>query len=938
MSDEHEPSLLEYARFHGIASDFTSIRPSEYLDQINEVPLENPTLPEDRHKAFDEYLFNTQQSLEKTIREEKLNVKKDGVRFLSTVIRDVKTQTFESNSEQQTKAFRRINQLRLEPPIFNLEHETSLASLRPQSSYNTEDVELLPVEEPLEFRPETIVKTAEEIKASNRRQKVNCSKQSLVLLQDVIRLGNPSLEYLDGLLATIPRKIHPTRIDPDDLVPMGTDDAVYRSPSPQREFQMLPSPASIELSASIEQRPSRPESSDAGLTTRIYGCTRSTPKFELGHVAQTNQDNSTSEIWNKLNCQGAGKTNDEDICISSSLPHDGSPCTCLEEASPGESSHLEQRLSEGINEHLPRTIESTSLDSTVRGFADEAAAEADTPAINPLSTNHQSHTIACDSLHGDEVDLKDVECPAGLDPYGCSSWCLNKDTSEDISMIEMVTEQYNQNTSEQTISQMQPSAQTREGENGRVKAVDSATASVNNTLCFAGKFSIADEQPLPQKKRKLWDPARNEARNSMNRSQTSRPGTQQQQPAPPSSISLGSLAAFMELRGRSGKRLVPTQSPYFAVEKSIETGSSPSHQTKIGAIPRLQPDESDTVDKSPVEPQFEKPMGERHTLFLSTALLKSHLRLVRCLEGMIDPPGIIYRDYNQNGPSNLPQSKHITSSMSNNVTPQDEADIIISPSTGIILTTSQATTQLYLPGHKFSHPQLTGIGFINSPLRERIFLLAPRYERIYIFICQNTSSSRKSQAKQPGPTADKRVLASIASLTAFCNSLSAYATICPLLLSSTPETVAGWVLSLATKHMARLPVSTVGLANFTPINASQKSKLSPEDMERTTVWELFLRQAGLNPYAAQAVLAGMRREDEQEIHYQLCTDDGRNAWDSVEKGHGKGLSRFIEMSPAQRSEIFGELIGGRLLGRVNNILDKDWQCDCALNFDVNTEI
>ena len=109
-------------------------------------------------------------------------------------------------------------------------------------------------------------------------------------------------------------------------------------------------------------------------------------------------------------------------------------------------------------------------------------------------------------------------------------------------------------------------------------------------------------------------------------------------------------------------------------------------------------------------------------------------------------------------------------------------------------------------------------------------------------------------------------------------------------------------------------------------------------MMRTTVWELFLRQAGLNPYAAQLILAFIKREDEEERTYILYASPKAASSSSVEDGGTHGLARFIEMEPDRRKEVFGQLIGDRMMGRINHILDKDWQCDWVLNFDVDTEL
>ena len=410
---------------------------------------------------------------------------------------------------------------------------------------------------------------------------------------------------------------------------------------------------------------------------------------------------------------------------------------------------------------------------------------------------------------------------------------------------------------------------------------------------------------------------------------------------------LGSLSSFMETRGNAIKRQVTMQSPYFAGSENRLNSSQINHQEPV---PDVTPETLIEAEKQDEEvsltptiafhhiPQCLKDNQEPPILFLSTSLLKTHRRLVRILESMKHPsyPTLIYRDYDYK--KEPPRTN--TANKPNIHELQHETDIIISPSTGILLTTSQATTQLYLPGHKPSHPQLNGIKrlSINSPLRERIMLLAPRYEQLYIFICHAGGTTTK---KHPVvPTADKRTLASITSLIAFCNSASKCSTITPLLIApSAPEIVAEWILSLAYKHSFEVPQSSSmgmememerSIIGFTPINPNKnndKKKLDPACMETETQWELFLRRAGLNPFAAHVVLAVMREEGGG------ITGGNALAFDHTESVKVPALSRFIEMSAEHRRRLFAGLIGDRVLKRIEAVVDNDWQCDWALNFD-----
>lgn len=365
---------------------------------------------------------------------------------------------------------------------------------------------------------------------------------------------------------------------------------------------------------------------------------------------------------------------------------------------------------------------------------------------------------------------------------------------------------------------------------------------------------------------------------------------------------LGSLSAFMETRGRTSRRQVNAESPYFAKERvSVAQKSHIASVTDTCPEPDKQGQEVDISTKLTPQyiPEYPKNSLEPALIFLSTSLLKSHLGLVRVLENKKDPtPTLIYRDYDDHTHGH-----------------QNEADIIVSPSSAILLTTSQATTQLNLPGHKPSHPQLDGIKGVNSPLRERIMLLAPRYDRLYILVCHTGSTT----TGKPGPTADKRTLESMVSFTAFCNSLSGYSTVMPLVITpSTPETVAEWALSLAHRHSVQLSVGR-STNDFTPINPDNNTatRLDPAFMETETQWERFLRYAGLNPFAVHAILAVLKKEE-------------NNNPNSTEVS---SLSRFIEMSTEHRRHVFAGIIGDRVLDRVEATIEQDWQCDWALDFD-----
>ncbi|KAF4177075.1 hypothetical protein CNMCM8694_007753 [Aspergillus lentulus] len=847
MSAKHEPSLLEYARFYGIAREYTAINPSQQLDRSLQLPPDDPSVPEDKLKSLDKYLLTTQESVEKAICEEKLNVRKEDIRFLSAVLRDVRSHELELNLEDDLAAFHRLNKLKLEPPIFSLDYETHSALPLKPVLYDPEELDLPSLKEAPEYQFECFVEKANEISKEISNEKLNCSKKTFMLIQDAMKLGHVPSNHLDDILANAIRPIISIRSESPPLDLLDVDDLSFKSPSPEPELQMLPSPASTEILEASKPQNHPSKDTDLSHIPEVFDCVQRTSTGGADGMTQIHYHLSAAEgrqTWENATTVGLEE-----------------PCEFITFAA-------EKPRGEGN----PQDIQ-LQVDINIPDLANH-----DNPSQNqePASNSAQ---LADPGVAEKEARWLATDAPVE--------------------------------------------------ENTATRLQTNTSATVPN-------------QPLQQRKRK-----RQLTNESFGKASPSEKREHQKQPAVPSSTTLGSLAAFMETRGRIEKRHRVTQSPYFPGKGSIDDVSKRQIDVVSTEKPRScskEPDKSengwDTIHPATPLPRFQQETGERPILFLSTALLKSHLRLVRCLEEMAGQPVIVYRDYNHDNLGSEPRGKHTTSRINSNLTLQIEADIIISPSTGIILTTSQATTQLYLPGHKSTHPE-TNIECINSPLRERIFLLAPRYERIYLFICHSAPSSKKLLVKQSGPIADKRVLTSIASLTAFCSSMSAYATISPLLVPSRPETVAGWVLSLANKHIARLPENPTRIpsgTSFTPINSAQKNRLRPEMMMRTTVREMFLRQAGLNPYAAQVILAFLSREDEEERTYIRYKSPTAASSSSVEEGGTQGLARFIEMEPDRRKEVFGELIGDRMMGRINHILDKDWQCDWALNFDADTEL
>ncbi|OAL03897.1 hypothetical protein IQ06DRAFT_244147 [Phaeosphaeriaceae sp. SRC1lsM3a] len=231
---------------------------------------------------------------------------------------------------------------------------------------------------------------------------------------------------------------------------------------------------------------------------------------------------------------------------------------------------------------------------------------------------------------------------------------------------------------------------------------------------------------------------------------------------------------------------------------------------------------------------------------------------------------LIYRDYNR---------PHST---------VDEADILLSPSTGLILTTLQQTKQRPLPGQ----PD-------RSPLKERMSKLQKRYERLIVMISEALSPEMEEQgSSRPDDARDKE---SLTLLKDFAGTLEGEVLV---------KYVPGGEKALARRIVGEM--AAYGL----PHGSQDIGDIKPVAVE--TTWEVFLRQIGINPFAAQVIVASLK--DPFDIQLPGATNSGNAQTMSV-----TGLSAFLLMGEEMRVRYFQTLMGGsRILKRVSRVLDQEW--------------
>ncbi|KAI1645500.1 uncharacterized protein F4817DRAFT_366648 [Daldinia loculata] len=201
-----------------------------------------------------------------------------------------------------------------------------------------------------------------------------------------------------------------------------------------------------------------------------------------------------------------------------------------------------------------------------------------------------------------------------------------------------------------------------------------------------------------------------------------------------------------------------------------------------------------------------------------------------------------------------------------------EADVIVSPATGIVMITLLRAIQKPPPGQK-------GL----SKVRERIRNVALRYERLIILVSEGNRVDETARNLTPAECAG------YADFVGFATGLDTNVQV--YYVGGGDDTLVKWLVFFLVRH------------------APDVEALKDIIIQEESLWEVFLRRAGMNAYAAQAILGQLKAPD-----------------DIPEEQAGKyGLPAFINMAPKERVEAFRNLMGGeRVLNRVNETLETQW--------------
>ena len=286
--------------------------------------------------------------------------------------------------------------------------------------------------------------------------------------------------------------------------------------------------------------------------------------------------------------------------------------------------------------------------------------------------------------------------------------------------------------------------------------------------------------------------------------------------------------------------------------------------------------------------------------FIVSSSLLSNRSLTREILTIYPSANFIERDFNLHdvavklssfSPDN---SLYCTSSRS---LPQiglaNEADLLVAPSTALMTTTLQRTKQLSLPGTQSS----------LSALQSRILAVAPRYEHVILLISQNSYA-----VPQPALTAAD--IQALNFLHGFCASLAHITTVEVVFVPGCEDKMALWIVNL--------------VARYGGWNGGKDFSLLSEE----TLWEVWLRRAGMNAFAAQVVLGTLKAPSHWNApgnmiyHNNMVDRDDNGA--TQDKGEW-GLGMFVKMGLVERYRRFAGVLGGtRLLKRVSELIDALW--------------
>ncbi|KAF4635659.1 hypothetical protein G7Y89_g2425 [Cudoniella acicularis] len=329
------------------------------------------------------------------------------------------------------------------------------------------------------------------------------------------------------------------------------------------------------------------------------------------------------------------------------------------------------------------------------------------------------------------------------------------------------------------------------------------------------------------------------------------------------------LGNYMELWGRKAKQV---DSGYFPSKPNTEPSQQAPPQTtsiSTGATVLQQPVLNSPIAKSPPIPTPAINSAETPTEIVVSATLLKHRGLIKHLEKILPKIKLVERYFTAHNTTTWIVGSVIRSPVTSPL--DSEADLIVSPSAGVILTTLQKLKQKPLPGQK-----------TKPAIRDRLEKVSVRYEKLAVLVTEGRNDETSDGLAEGDCLA-------LSEFTGFVSGLKARVIV--QFVAGGEETLAKWLAATIMQN---------------------RDPTDPSLLSEETHWELFLRRAGMNAFAAQCIIA------------ELKAPEGMNELSLTKVGHS-GLTAFVEMGKEQRLVRFGARYGVRVLERVSSVIDQIWE-------------
>ncbi|KAK6332291.1 hypothetical protein TWF696_003011 [Orbilia brochopaga] len=256
--------------------------------------------------------------------------------------------------------------------------------------------------------------------------------------------------------------------------------------------------------------------------------------------------------------------------------------------------------------------------------------------------------------------------------------------------------------------------------------------------------------------------------------------------------------------------------------------------------------------------------------FLISASFLTNRTLYRAIKSLCPTSNFIERDFDPHNAQNMfGYEDHVPDESIN------EADILVTPLVGIVLTNLQTIRQRTLPGLS-SQFSAAAQGTDAEGIRDRIAKVSQRYEKLVVGLSIDIGGD--SDTLELGKTD----CAIIAGFVGFCEAIG-NVQVAILRPGGGSEDKARWI------------VQTMGLNT----HRWKRCGTAVNITETESSWETLLRHAGMNSYAAQAVLTKLRESE--------CS-----------------LVDFVTIERESRRAIFEPLVGRRVLERFEEVVGAGW--------------